>query len=236
MFLTGYNIGDAVFEMAEPSDGVWTQKAAEIALQANIALLYGYPEKFDAGVYNSTILIDRHANILADYRKTHLFGPAENRLFQAGKSLVLTRLEELTIGILICYDVEFPEAVRALTKAGAQLIAVPTALMKPYCRIAKTVVPARAYESQVFVAYVNRIGSEKNMSFCGLSAIIGLDGYPLLEGGSDEEGVFLTNIEPSVIAAVRKENPVLEDRRPELYSAPILKIQKFILYKLFQLM
>jgi predicted amidohydrolase len=74
------------------------------------------------------------------------------------------------------------------------------------------------------------------MSFCGLSAIIGPDGYPLLEGGSDEEGVFLTNIEPSVIAAVRKENPVLEDRRPELYSAPILKIQKFILYKLFQLM
>jgi predicted amidohydrolase len=156
MFLTGYNIGDAIFGLAEPPDGPGAQKAAAIAREANIALLYGYPEKFDAVVYNSAILIDRHANVLANYRKTHLFGPAENRLFQAGTALVLTRLEGLTIGILICYDVEFPEAVRALTNAGAQLIAVPTALMKPYCRIAETVVPARAYESQVFIAYVNR--------------------------------------------------------------------------------
>jgi predicted amidohydrolase len=125
MFLTGYNIGDAVFELAERSDGPATQKAAAIAREANIALLYGYPEKFDAGVYNSAILIDGQAKVLANYRKTHLFGPEENRLFKAGNSLVLTKLEGLTIRILICYDVEFPEAVRALTNAGAQLIAVP---------------------------------------------------------------------------------------------------------------
>ena len=73
-------------------------------------------------------------------------------MFQAGNALVLTRPEGLTIGILLCYDVEFPEAVRARANAGAQLIAVPTALMKPYCRIAETAVPACAYESQVFVA------------------------------------------------------------------------------------
>jgi len=223
MFLTGYNIGDAVFELAERPDGPATQKAAAIAREANIALLYGYPEKFDAGVYNSAILIDGQAKILANYRKTHLFGPAENRLFQAGNSLVLTRLEGLTIGILICYDVEFPEAVRALANAGAQLIAVPTALMKPYCRIAETVVPARAYESQVFVAYVNRIGTERDMTYCGLSAIIGPDGHPLLEKGPDEEGVSFATVEASAITAVRKENPVLMDRRPELYATPVKK-------------
>jgi predicted amidohydrolase len=140
MFLTGYNIGDAVFGLAEPPNGPGAQKAAAIAREANIALLYGYPEKFDADIYNSAILIDRHANVLANYRKTHLFGPKENRLFQAGSSLVLTRLEGLPHGILICYDVEFPEAVRALTNAGAQLIAASTALMKPYCRKVGTVI------------------------------------------------------------------------------------------------
>lgn len=223
MFLTGYNIGDAVFELAEPADGPSAQMAAAIARQANIALLYGYPEKSDAGVYNSAILIDRHANIRANYRKTHLFGHEENRLFQAGNTLVLTQLEGLTIGILICYDVEFPEAVRALTNAGAQLIAVPTALMKPYCQIAETVIPARAYESQVFVAYVNRIGTERSMTYCGLSSMIGPDGYPLLKKGPGEDGVFCANVEISAITATRKENPVLRDRRPELYSAPVKK-------------
>jgi len=184
---------------------------------------YGYPEKCDAGVYNSAILIDRHAKVLANYRKTHLFGPEENRLFHAGDSLVLTRLEGLTIGILICYDVEFPEAVRTLTNAGAQLIAVPTALMKPYCRIAETVVPTRAYESQVFVAYVNRIGTEGNLTYCGLSSIIGPDGHPLLSMDPGEEGVFLTDVETSTVTTVRKENPVLADRRPELYADPVKK-------------
>jgi predicted amidohydrolase len=221
MFLTGYNIGDAVFELAEFPDGPGAQKAAVIAQEANIALLYGYPEKSDAGVYNSAILVDRHANVLANYRKTHLFGPEENRLFQPGNALVLTRLEGLTIGILICYDVEFPEAVRALANAGAQLIAVPTALMKPYCRIAETVVPARAYESQVFVAYVNRIGTEGNLTYCGLSSITGPDGHTLLRKRADEEGVFFTNVKISAIKTIREENPILTDRRPELYTAPI---------------
>ena len=221
MFLTGYNIGDAVFDLAEPPDGTGNQKAAAIAQEANIALLYGYPEKCDAGVYNSAILIDRHAKVLANYRKTHLFGPEENRLFHAGDSLVLTSLEELTIGILICYDVEFPEAVRALTNAGAQLIAVPTALMKPYCMIAETVVPTRAYESQVFVAYVNRIGTESNMAYCGLSSVAGPDGHTILRKGPGEEGVFFANIDISAITTVRKKNPVLADRRPELYAAPV---------------
>jgi predicted amidohydrolase len=221
MFLTGYNIVDAGFELAEPPDGPGAQKAAAIAQEANIALLYGYPEKCDTGVYNSAILMDRHANVLANYRKTHLFGPEENRLFQAGKSLVLTRLEGLTIGILICYDVEFPEAVRALTNAGARLIAVPTALMKPYCRIAETVVPARPYESQVFIAYVNRIGTESNMTYCGLSSVTGPDGHTLLRKGPGEEGVFFADVKISAIKTVRKENPVLTDRRPELYTAPV---------------
>jgi predicted amidohydrolase len=96
--------------------------------------------------------------------------------------------------------------------------------MKPDCRIAETVVPARAYESQVFVAYVNRIGTERDMTYCSLSAIIGPDGHPLLEMGPNEDGVFFVNVDPSVITTVRKENPILADRRPKLYSAPALII------------
>jgi 5-aminopentanamidase len=224
LFLSGYNIGKTVQKLAEQADGPACQKAALIARKTNIAILYGYPERLNTDVYNSALLIDRNGNFCANYRKTHLFGSYERRFFKPGNVLAITELEGLNIGILICYDVEFPEAVRALTTAGAHLIAVPTALMKPYCRIAETVVPARAYESQVFVAYVNRIGAEGDMTYCGLSSIIGPDGNELLRASSTEDGVFFANVEPAANTAVRKENPVLLDRRPELYAAPVKKV------------
>ena len=73
MFLTGYNIGDAVFDLAEPSDGHGAQTAAAIAQEANIALLYGYPEKCDAGVYNSAITTIRKENPVLTDRRPELY-------------------------------------------------------------------------------------------------------------------------------------------------------------------
>ncbi|NNL76775.1 MAG: carbon-nitrogen hydrolase family protein [Desulfobacterales bacterium] len=217
MFLTGYNIGEAVFDLAEPTDGPAAQKASAIAREANIALLYGYPEKFETHTYNSAILIDQYGSTLASYRKTHLYGNFENRCFQPGDSLMLAKLNGLTIGILICYDVEFPEAVRALTMAGADFIAVPTALMKPYCQIANHVVPARAYENEIYVAYVNRCGVEGRLEYCGLSCIIGPDGSEIIRAGS-QEALLIADIDKLKIEEMRKKNPVLGDRRPEVYD------------------
>jgi len=117
--------------LAEQANGPACQKAAQIAWKTNIAILYGYPERLNTDVYNSALLIDRNGNSRANYRETHLFGSYEKKFFKPGHALIITELEGLNIGILICYDVEFPEAVRTLANAGAQLIAVPTALMKP---------------------------------------------------------------------------------------------------------
>ena len=72
MFLTGYNIGDAVFDLAEPADGPASQKAAAIAREANISLLYCYPERSEGAVYNSALFIDPNGKSLVNYRKTHL--------------------------------------------------------------------------------------------------------------------------------------------------------------------
>jgi predicted amidohydrolase len=215
MFLTGYNIGEAVFKLAEPSDGSAAQKAAQIARETGIALLYGYPEQAKAGVYNSAIVVDRHGNTAANYRKTHLYGDFENRVFQKGDALVMAALEGLNIGILICYDIEFPEAARALTAAGSQLIAVPTALMEPYCRVAETVVATRAYENQIYVAYVNRCGSEDELAYCGSSCIVGPDGIDRVRA-KRTEGLFVAQIDPRTVERERKQNPMLEQRRPAL--------------------
>lgn len=220
MFLTGYNIGDAVFELAETADGSSMQKVAKIAREANIALLYGYPERFEEVVYNSALLLDRNGAPLANYRKTHLYGPEERRLFQTGDYFVIAELEGLKIGILICYDLEFPEAVRALALAGAEFITVPTALMVPYCRVAQLVVPARAYENQVFVAYANRCGQEADLNYCGLSCIVGPDGKDRLRAGT-VEGLFVAEIDVADMIASRRKNPYLSDLRSELYQKTV---------------
>jgi predicted amidohydrolase len=221
MFATGYNIGDAVFELAEPADGPAFQEAAAIARETDIALLYGYPERDGDRVYNSAILIDRNGKTLTNCRKTHLYGPEEKRLFHKGDGFVITELEGVKVGVLICYDIEFPEAVRTLAMAGADLVAVPTAIMAPYCLVARLVVPARAYENQIFVAYANRCGQEGNLCYCGLSCIVGPDGNDRVRAGTDQ-GLFLADIDKADIVSSRKINPYLANRRPELYKNPIL--------------
>jgi len=187
LFLSGYNIGQRVQDLAQQADGPACQQAAQIAREANIAILYGYPERLDTEVYNSALLIDRNGSTRANYRKTHLYGSYEKSFFKPGDTLFIAELEGLNIGILICYDVEFPEAVRALTYAGADLIAVPTALMEDYCRVAEHIVPTRAYESEIFVAYVNRCGFEGDTIYCGHSCLIGPDGRDILKAGQSEE-------------------------------------------------
>ena len=111
-----------------------------------------------------------------------------------------------------------PEAIaRALTMAGTDFIAVPTALMKPYCQIANHVVPARAYENEIYVAYVNRCGVEGRLEYCGLSCIIGPDGSEIIRAGS-QEALLIADIDKLKIEEMRKKNPVLGDRRPEVYD------------------
>lgn len=121
------------------------------------------------------------------------------------------------MGLLICYDVEFPEAVRAHALAGVDLVAVPTALMRPYDIVADTIVPARAYENQLFVAYANRCGAEAELNYCGRSCVVAPDGNDLARAGASEELIFAA-VEPAAYQASRISNPYLADRRPALYG------------------
>jgi 5-aminopentanamidase len=224
MFLTGYNIGDAVLSLAEPADGPSAAEAGKIARQAGVALLYGYPEREGDRVYNAALLIDKTGRVAANYRKTHLYGSEEKRLFAPGDDLVVAELDGLKAGILICYDVEFPEAVRALALAGAELIAVPTALIEPFDIVARTLVPARAFENQVYVAYAGLCGREGSLGYCGLSCIAGPDGRDLARAGADP-CVLFAEVDPSAISKGRQANPYLCDRRSEIYAAPVKTVE-----------
>lgn len=219
MFLTGYFLGaEAVRRLAEPIDGPSVGAARQIAGAERIGLVFGFPERDGDHVYNTAIAIDTDGTVLASYRKTHLFGDVDRRQFSRGEAEPrIFEFGGFRTGLLICYDVEFPETVRALALGGAELVIVPTALMQPFDVVALTVVPARAWENQLFVAYANRCGREASFDYCGLSCVVGPDGADLARAGRGEELIF-ADLDRDAIEASRRHNPHLADRRPELYG------------------
>jgi predicted amidohydrolase len=220
MFLSGYNIGDNVFRLAEPADGPAAAAVAEISREAGISILYGYPERSGDRIFNSARLVNSAGRAIANYRKTHLYGSEEKRLFTPGDEWAVAEVDGLQIGILICYDVEFPEAARTLALAGAELIAVPTALIQPFDIVARTLVPARAFENQVYVAYAGMCGSERGLGYCGLSGIVGPDGRDIARAGTGP-ALLVAEVDATAIPIGRRLNPYLTDRRPELYPGPV---------------
>lgn len=222
LFLTGYNIGEALWELAEPFDGISVAQASAIARQHRIALLFGYPELSISEdgktktVYNACAFIDQTGTHLDSYRKIHLYGTEEKSWFTPGDRWSIHEIAGWRIGVLICFDVEFPETVRQLALAGADLIAIPTALALPYLQIPKIIGPARAIENQVFVAYANRCGQEGHLTYCGHSTVVAPDGQPLAIAGLEEELLIVT-LDRTEITAARSEYCYLLERRTDLY-------------------
>jgi 5-aminopentanamidase len=219
MSLTGYAIGAGrVAELAEPVPGPLTARVAAIAAEHGLAIAVGLPVRTPSGVANTVVVIDSDGSRLASYAKAHLYGDVDRDAFVPGDvGVVQFRLDGLVVGLLVCYDVEFPEAVRAHALAGTELLVVPTGLMDPYGHIGTVLVPARAYESQVFVAYTNRTGTEGEFVYCGASCVIAPDGTELVRAGRGEE-LLLADVDPAVLTASRRVNTHLTDRRPDLYS------------------
>ncbi|OLS64524.1 carbon-nitrogen hydrolase family protein [Pseudomonas putida] len=222
MYLSGYNIGrEEVLRLAEPADGPAARAVASIARGNGIAIVYGYPERGeDERIYNSVQLIDARGNRLANYRKTHLFGELDRAMFSpGGNHFPVVELNGWKVGMLICYDIEFPENARRLACDGAELILVPTANMEPFDFICQVTVRSRAHENQCYLVYANYCGAEGEIEYCGHSSIIGPDGSILAMGGRDKV-LLLADIDLQKVANGRASTPYLQDLRAELHSAP----------------
>ena len=194
LFLTGYNIGQLLHELAESRDGASLAAIGHTAQQASCALCVGFPERQGDKVFNSAALIDARGKQVCVYRKVHLFGEQETALFSRGEELTVARLAGRNVGLAICYDVEFPEVARELKRQGAEAILVPTANMTPFAEVPTTLVRARALENAVTVAYANHCGSENGMQFTGLSGITGPDGLDLARAGVNSEVLLIAEL------------------------------------------
>lgn len=214
MFLTGYVVGDVLPALA---DRDFVQPIRTLAARLGIALVVGGPELTDRGVYNAAYIVDDRGELLSCYRKSHLFGELDRRQFVPGEEpFSLVEFRGVRIATMICYDVEFPEVVRAAALAGAHLIAVPTAQMEPFAFVAEQLVRTRAWENQVYVAYVDHDGTEEDLTYVGLSSIVGPDATVLDSVGHGNRLIYGV-VDPQVVDTQQKSNPYLQDRRAALY-------------------
>lgn len=220
MALTGYNIGpEAVAAAAGPEGGPLDGALADAARRHGLAIVAGYPRRGeDDRPHNAVRLVDRAGETRATYAKTHLFGGVDRAQFAPGSGYApVVELDGWRLGLAICYDIEFPETARLLALAGAEAILAPTANMAPFDSVALRLVPARAEENALYVAYANYCGAEGDFDYVGLSCVCGPDGADLARAGRGEEMIF-ADLDRAALTAARARSTQLADRRPDLYA------------------
>ena len=221
MGLTGYAIGaESVQALAEPPDGPMAQAVAGIARQHGIAIVYGYPERHPlAGKkpFNAVQAIDEHGHAIGHYRKTHLYGALDHQQFSPGDAPSQAfHYRGWCLGLLICFDVEFPEPVRMLALQGVDAVLVPTANMIDFDEVPERLIPARACENRVYVAYANACGSEGATHYGGKSLVANALGE-VVASARREETLLLAALMPDHLSSARRSS-YLPHRRADLYA------------------
>jgi 5-aminopentanamidase len=246
LYLSGYIVTpELAATLAEPVDGPSLQRVAAAARRHGLAIACPYPERaWVAGAerfYDAIALFAADGSLLRNYRKTHLWGPDEKRCWSAGyrhaeegPALTVQAVNGVPVGLLNCYEAEFPELTRALARQGARLVLIPTAADawailsngertdRPYPDISRTLLPAHAFENGCFIAYANRCGLEAvngqpMAAYLGNSIICGPHGDVLLAARPEATlliaDCLLADYGPTHPAGTRYH----DDLRPELY-------------------
>jgi omega-amidase len=194
----------------------------EIASELSIAIVSGVSERNASSIYNSQVLVDAKGDIVAKYRKTHLYAVApveEQTCFAPGDSFTSFELGGLTFGCSICYDLRFPELYRRLAteqNVGAFLIssAWPFPRVEHWCVLAQ----ARAIENQAYVIASNRVGKDDELWFCGSSAIIDPRGVVIAAASADREELIHADVSEKLVDSIRQRVNSLGHRRKDLYG------------------
>jgi 5-aminopentanamidase len=220
MFSSGYGLApDQVSRLAEDPGGPTEAAVAQIARRHGLAIVYGHPEcaASDGGAesrpYNAATLVGPDGVVRGRHRKVHLFGDVDRALFAPGAERPAAfDFDGSRVGLLICYDVEFPEAVRRLAVGGARTVLVPTANMAGYEVVQQLLVRARACENGCCIVYANYCGADKLFEYNGLSVICGPGGEVLAQASAQGEELIVADL-PGESAGT-----YLADRRADLYD------------------
>ena len=252
LYVPGYTLSpEEAKQVAEPADGASITRARALAKELQMAMLVPYAEKAEsaqgAKYYDSIAVIDEQGALVTSYKKTHLYGQQERDNWSFGEQPppVFT-VFGFPVGVLNCYENEFPELSRMLALQGAKLIVGPTAAdcyytlpsgersAVPYPDISTLLLPAFAYANNVFFAYSNRCGFEKRgedtWHYRGNSIVIGPHGDVIVEAGHQQDTLLVADCIPDHYGMTHPapKYEYLKDRRPRMYSPLVAPEAQFI--------
>ena len=221
--LTGYVLHDQVYELAEVIPGPSTKRIEELAKRTGMHIIFGMPElseKTEATIFNTAVFIGP-TGFIGKFRKMYLPTHSvfeEKRYFRPGYQTVAFNTTIGNIGLIICYDLFFPEVCRLTRLKGAELIvciSASPAIRKDYFEI---LTAARALENTVFLVYVNLSGVEEGLQFWGGSRLVSPTGDLMAKAKYDEEDLVICEGDYSDMRPAEAFIPTLRDLRPELFD------------------
>lgn len=215
---TGFYPKEDPDALADPEGSRTKALLGELAAKSNVNLVAGSVSALrDGKLYNTSYIFDREGKCIASYDKTHLFSPmGENQIYTAGNHLCCFTLDGIRCGVIICYDLRFPELTRKLCLQGVDVLFAVS--QWPAARIShlRTLTAARAIENQVFVACCNSCGRAGDTVYGGNSVILDPLGEPLALAGSSEQ-LLTAECDLNILPRIRNTIPVFRDRRSDIY-------------------
>lgn len=230
LMTTGYELGVKFTELAQRVPGPAVNLMSQRAADAGVYIAFGMPtkEKVESILFNSAILVGPEGELVGSYNKVHLRGE-ERMAFREGFKLPVFQTEIGRIGLLIGWDLAFPEVARSLVLEGAELIVVIADWETAHIEEYKTYLRARACENAVFVAAANRVGEDVTLNFGGCSMIVGPRGNVIAEILPDAEtkksgdGFTTARIDLDDVRKYREEFQQIQTRQPAVYKALVKK-------------
>lgn len=224
--LSGYVFDSAASALTstETVPGETTSSISKVCAALSIYCIFGLLERSGDDIFNSAVVIGPQG-IVQNYRKCHLPVLGIDRFAAKGDSIPVIDLPFARIGVLICYDLRFPEASRSLALRGIDLLIIPTNWPEGAESSPDFLTRARSWENRLFVAACNRVGEERGTRFIGRSQIIGADAKFMAEADGTSEVILYADIDPAlarekrvVIRPGEFEFDPIGARRPELYG------------------
>jgi len=217
LYLIGYTeFNQSEFAtLPEPLNGPSLQIVQKIAQMNNISISYGFVEVDQGDLFDTDVLVDNNGEMILSYRKTHLW-EEESYYLTPGKQLgPVVNLHGVKVGFLTCFDVWFPETTRVLSLQDADFIIIPTANGYPpnINIISNTIVPARAAENDVYVAYINYAQTNGMFAWYGLSTFADPGGNIIVQGNSEDTQMLV-----GLVKGRSQPNPIFKQRKPQLYG------------------
>jgi len=232
LITTGHECGVSFTDFAQrvpgPSANLIGQRASEYGVHIAFGLVT--KEKVESILHNTLVVVGPDGDLVGQYHKVHLRGE-ERMTFRPGFRYMVIETDFGAVGLMLGWDLAFPEVARSLALEGAELLIISANWETPHSDEWRTYLRARAYENAMFVAAANRVGSEPSYSFFGDSAIIGPRGqvYASLadeldpETGEPIEGYVVAKVDLDDVRRIREENQLFQYREPSTYRSVVKK-------------